>query len=781
MSALIRTMAAQPFGGKTMAQDKSSRKEKGFLFNVPFEGDPGKELEVMAYAFDRRGRLLTSSRFNAAKGQVVLNLDDQEARHARLFFGPPPQEGGKSEKITLKTMARLEAHEALWQYDPKQRQYELLPIPDLHWRWWIWCRCRVRGQVVRPVEIHGATQNMPVCHARVHICEVDRIPRIIVTLPDRDIWRLRDELIPLLERPPFRDPRPIPDPPPYFRFDPGVIDPSPEKIAAMHHFAAPLEKVALNPQPLPPKEMRLTAVSTSTNLAASALNQLPLVTRANLTSNSLPIVRQALIDNVALILPYLCLLDWFWTIIRCDEVAVVVTDEHGRFDTNIWYLCFGDHPDLYFWVEYAIGGVWTTVYHPPVRCNTYWNYACGSEVTIRITDPRVPWCDPTPRVPGNHLAILGIGENIGFEQIEGPLAGAQRGLTISGGGTIAGSPFGGVLEPRVYFGEDLIGNGITHYRWSYRKVADSGNTAVSDTWHAMDRQVVRHYAYVAPDGHLKFKPYTLGPDTDPALTVTGLNLFQIQPEDPPTGSWTPQVSAHENTASAHFETHLLAGGDAFQGAGKYEMKLELFNNAGVRIPFQDGATTNVQPVVAVGSAPFGTSEVDTDPAPAANLIVESGKVVAFRLIVHVDNIPCEAQMHPVKIGLNEANPCGFLNYATTADLVTISFKARHEHDFATFGFNINRGSVGSVESVSGQVGSSIGGYSEVDGEYGRNVTAAYLLRALTPDGDSCVRAAFAETLSVDAMATNGWDRLSYLDRDGSPLAFALAPVSDLGA
>ena len=151
------------------------------------------------------------------------------------------------------------------------------------------------------------------------------------------------------------------------------------------------------------------------------------------------------------------------------------------------------------------------------------NYTCGSEVTIRITDPRVPWCDPTPRVPGNHLAILGIGENIGFEQIEGPLAGAQRGLTISGGGTIAGSPFGGVLEPRVYFGEDLIGNGITHYRWSYRKVADSGNTAVSDTWHAMDRQVVRHYAYVAPDGHLKFKPYTLGPDTDPALTVTGLN------------------------------------------------------------------------------------------------------------------------------------------------------------------------------------------------------------------------------------------------------------------
>ncbi len=50
----------------------------------------------------------------------------------------------------------------------------------------------------------------------------------------------------------------------------------------------------------------------------------------------------------------------------------------------IWYLCVGDHPDLYFWVEYSIGGAWTTMYHPPVRCNTYWDYACGSEVTIRV-------------------------------------------------------------------------------------------------------------------------------------------------------------------------------------------------------------------------------------------------------------------------------------------------------------------------------------------------------------------------------------------------------------
>ncbi len=766
-----------------MAELKSSRKAKGLTFIVPFEGDPGKELEAMAYAFDRRGRLLTVAPFNAASGRVQLELNKEEAQHARIFFAPAPPEERAEVAPTLAMMEKWQAHEAIWQYEPNQQQYELLPIPKILWKWWPWCRCRVRGQVVRPVEIHNVIHNMPVCHARVHICEVDRIPWLVLKLPDRDIFRLRDDLLPLLERPPIRFPIPLPDPPP-FRFDPGVIDPSPENLAAMNEikmdFANPGELVGLNPQPLPPIAMRMTAglANLEANMVQSA--QLPMAVQANLTSSSITIVRQALIDNVALILPYLCHLDWFWGYLRCDELAVVETDSQGRFDTNIWYLCYGDHPDLYFWVEYCIGGAWTTVYKPPKSCNTYWNFVCGSEVTIRVSDPRVPWCAPAPRVPHNHLAILGIGENVGFEQVEGPLAGAQRGLTISGGGTWAGAPFGGVLEPRVYFGEDLIPNGITHYRWSYRKVADSGNQAVSDSWHAMDRQVVRHYSYVAPDGKLKFKPYTLGPDTDPALTVAGMNLFEIQPEDPPVGQWTPQVNAHENTASAHFETHLLAGGNAYAGAGKYQMKLELFDNSGNRIPFQDGATTNVQPVVADGNAPFGVGTLDTNPAPNANLLVEGGKVVAFHMIVHVDNISSEAVIHPVKIGATAANPCGFLNYTAITDLVTLSFKARHENDFARFSFNINRGSVGSVEAVSGSVGGPVGGYAEANGEYARNVTAAYLLRALNPGDSPCVRAAFAETLYVHAMATNGWNRLQYLDRNASPLAFALAPVSDLG-
>ncbi len=758
---------------------KSRSKVNGLVFKVPFEGRPDKELEVTAYAFDRNGRLLSTAPFNAAAGRFALDLDPRQAKQARLFIAPTPPKERQSEEISVELMERWQAYEPVWQYDPQRELFELQPVPELHWR--PWCFCRVRGRVVRPVEIKGETYDMPVCHARVHICEVDRVPRLIAVLPDKDILRLRDDLLPLLERPPIRWPRPLPDPPP-FRYDPGVIDPSPENIAAMNRleavsFESRLSQVALNPQPLPPmpspvQPMSQMQVFDQGERETAVATQTPVAATISLVSNSANIVRQALLDSVHLVYPFLCHLEWFWYYLRCDEVAVIETDQYGRFDTTIWYRCFGDHPDLYFWVEYSIGGEWTTVYKPSKGCYTYWDYECGHEVTIRITDPRVGWCSPAPRVPGNQIAVLSIGENVGFEEIHGPATGVLAGLTTGG------APFGGILEPRVFFGEDLIANGVTHFRWSYRKIADSSNNPVGDTWHALDRQVIRHYSYTAADGKLKFKPYVLGPDTDANLTVTGLNLFEIQPDDPPTGDWAPEVNAHENTASAFFETHLLAGGNAKVGAGKYELKLELFDKNGTRIVFKDGATTNVRPMIAEGDAPFGPG-LDTDDAPAANLLMSAGKVVGFRMVVHVDNNPCEAVIHPVKIGSHVANPCGFLNFNHTGELVTIAFKARHENDFATFNFDINRGSVGFVEGANGMVGTAVAGYSEANGEYSKDVAVSYLLRPLTPDGEPCVRAAFAETLYVRALATNGWTRLTYLDRNAMPLAFALAPVSDM--
>jgi hypothetical protein len=736
-------------------------------FITSFDDQPEQPIELVAYAFDRAGELIAATQVK--EGRAFFKLDARQLRHARIFFAPAPE--GREHKPTLEDMERLRAYEPVWEFNPEQRVYELLPIPHEIWKWWWLCRCRVRGRVVRPVSIGGITYELPVCNARVHICEVDAFPRWILRLPDDIIRRIRDELLIEVRRP--WPPIPDPDPGPIFEIDPGVIDPSPIAIAQMNMPAAAripglrskLDAVALNPQPLPPREPAMAHThSAAEQLAfdpqpdppgALALAELPLETRSALTSASTAIVREALASNAALLRPYLCLWPWLWHYYRCDELAVVYTNHQGRFDTTIYYPCFLDHPDLYFWVEYSIGGSWTTVYNPPIACNTYWNYACGSEVTIRISDVRVPWCDDPSPLPGRQLAVLAIGNNISTAEIQRAAAGAAEGLTT------AGEPFGGSLEPHVWFGDGLIAAGVTHYRWSYRRLGSSSTPA------ALDHDVVRHYAEEASDGTLTFKPFPLGPD----LAFVGQNLFKIQPEDPPTGNWAPQVDARENTASGFFLSHLLSGGNAALAAGKYELFLELFHADGTPVNFTDEGILVKEPTIA---APFGPNTVPTALAPAERLVLDSnGKVVAYRLVLHIDNNPCEGEIYDVDgSGLVLDPDCGFIQYAPGAS-VDFSFKARHPNDFAEFTFDTVRGSSNDVPAAqaSGSVAASpINGFTRnSSGVYSKN---GVLVTSLLGD---CDKGAFAETLSVRALANDGWSRLSYLDRYPAAKAFALEP------
>lgn len=740
-------------------------------FTSGFEGKPETELTVVAYVFDQRGALIASA--PAKKNQVQIEIKDDGPRPARLFFASPPPSPSSSpvsrdKSITLDDMERLRAYEPMWSFDPKRSDYELLPIPEINWKWWLWCLCRVRGTVVRPVVIGGEHHEMPVCHARVHVCEVDRLYLLIPRLPDDIIRRIRDELLELIEIPIPRPPEP--DPPP-FRFNTAIRDLSARNVAKMQTTVVASQaislkagaQVMLNPQPLPPKAM---------------LTDVPFALKSGLASASVNIIRQTLLDNLVLIRPFLCYWPWLWPYFyRCDEVAVIDTDSQGRFDTTIWYLCAGDHPDLYFWVEYSIGGVWTTVYHPPIRCNTHWDYACGSEVTIRVTDPRVPWCgDPNP-LPGKQVAVMLIGNGVSMPEIQRASAGVNEGLTS------AGEPFGGSLEPHVWFGDALIASGITHYRWSYRRLTlADGVTASVGAWHAMDKDVVRHYAEVLADSTLAFKPYPLGPD--PAFA--GQNLFKIRPVSPPlnpgavSSSWAPEVDARENTASAFFLSHLLDGGNPATGAGKYELKLELFKSDGSPVNL---STEGVLLKVPTSAGPFGPGTVSTElvahspalPGDMEDRVIRdgAGKIVAFRLVLRVDNNYCEAEIYRVSVDGHTADDCGFTQYHDkTSSNAYVSFKARHPNNFATFSFTIARGSVGVVETASGSVSSNpstVGGYARDAGSvYSNNVPVADLL-------GTCSKAAFAENLHIDALATDGWSTLDYLDADAVPVAFALEP------
>jgi hypothetical protein len=730
---------------------------KKLVINIVLDGKPDKGLDIVAYAFDRGGRLIASAQL---KNQQVQLTSKDDKVPARILFAPPLAKD-RAQAPSIEELERLHAYEPVWHFDPKKFEYELLPIPEFNWKWWWLCACRVRGRVVKPVNFHGVIQDMPVCHARVHICEVDPLLIVIPRLPDDIIDRIRDEL--LERQPPIRFPIPLPDPPP-FRFDPRVIDVSPINVARMQPMrAAPPAKqfasmvasragseVMLNPQPLPPQ---------------NAI-ELPATMRTQLTSESTNIVRQALLGNAVLLRPYLCLWPWIWPYFyRCDEVAVVDTDNNGHFDTTIFYPCFGDHPDLYFWVEFCIGGVWTTVYHPPLRCNTWWDYVCGSDVTIRLSDPRVPWCgDPNP-LPGKQVAVLLIGNGVSMTEIQRAGAGANEGLTTGG------EPFGGSLEPHVWFGDALIGAGIDHYRWLYRRLTGpDGVTPQVGAWTTLDKDVVRHYGEIMADSTLTFKPFLLGPD--PAFA--GQNLFKIRPVNPPlnvgavSSSWAPEVDARENTASGFFLSHLLNGGDVAAAAGKYELKLELFKSDGSLVNLTDEGVLLKVPTI---DGPFGAVTVPTQlvahhPAQFTDMedrVIRdgAGKIVAFRLVLRVDNNICTAAIGIPTINAMPANDCGVLEYGANGDAVVMPYSAVHPHGFATYSFTLKRGIV--PLPALAQSGTAL-----PPGVFSQTASAGALLSL------ACPIAGFSEALHVWAMATDGWNRQWQYD-DFDHGAFVLAP------
>jgi hypothetical protein len=755
-------------------------------FVLSFEGTPEKPIAMTLYAFDEKGNMITSAPI--ARNAAKLALTDDQAKRAKIVLAPTPPKELSQVKVDFDSIQKRQAYVVTWTFDPLTRKYKLAPIPQILWKLWLWCSCQVRGTVVRKVAVGSTVQNWPVYLAKVHICEVDPIWLILKRLPDLQVLKIRDELIKAIGKPIPRPPEPpAPD------FEPDVLDFSPENVARMK-MAMPIRT-----------KTSLLRLAPQAAMGAPQTLSVPADVKTALTSRSIATVKTTLAANIHLIRPYICLWPWIWPFfLRCDEVAVLLTDKQGKFQTNVWYLCNGDHPDLYFWVEYQIGSAWTTVYHPPMHCNTYWNYVCGTEVTIPISDPRVPWySDPTP-VPGKQVAILSIGHDISMTEIKrapGPsVTGIARALAILNEGlTTAGEPFGGSLEPTVWFGDAIVTSGITHYRWSYRRLTLADGTPVTDVWHAIDYRVIRHYGEILADGTLTFKPFLLGPDP----TVPGAALFQIPPQSPPANpgaiaaSWAPQIDARENTASGFFRSYMLSGGNPANAAGKYELKLELFkvNPVAHTVSLLNLTDEGVTLKVPTVDAPFAAGTVPTVavahfPAIAADMedrVIRdaAGKISAFRLVLHVDNNPCEAQIYSTQvtgtppIAWATVGSCGFLQYSAGAQAI-ISFRAAHPNNFAYFSFRTVKGSSGPV-AVSCAPDPALASplplvsAPNVNG-FARSTTSDYSKTLLVKDlVGTCPNgtAAFAETLAVYPLATDGWSTLWYLARYPDATAFAL--------
>lgn len=720
---------------------------------------------LAVYAFDARGDLI--ERVDAKDGRAELMLPKGEHGRMRLFIAPA-DEKLNTQKPSPELLERLGAYEPVLQAG--EGQLEHIDIPGIILDFWPWCFCWVRGKVVRQ------SDNRAVCNARVHVCEVDRIPWLILELPDIDVLRLRDDLIDIIRNPPLPLPHPLPDPGPgpdpflrasgddpvrlarpalRFGADARPLNPPNSKAGAL------IERVGLNPQPLPPRD----AIS------------LPAELHAALRSPSHLVVRNALAQNWKYLIPWFCHWPHWWWRLRCDEVAVLTSDMQGRFETTVFYPCAGDHPDLYFWVEYDFGSGFETIYHPAIACNTYWDYVCGSQVTVRVTDPRVPGCEEEPDLPGRQVVVLSIGREVAVRQVQ---SGGVEGLTNSG------QPFGSSLEPRVDFSRsELIGGGISYYRWSYRRLSGpDGSSAVVNAasvplnlWAVMTRDVYRHYKVGTsyPSDFMGPMP-TSGPGAAPAP-----NLFRIRPLSPPAGSEWVVLNENIDLATAYFDTGTLAGAPVSGSplpddlaAGRYELKLELFNTSGALVNW---TAENIELRITQQDAPFGTGTVTTTLAPPYNRILAGANTMGFRMVVRVDNNRCSADIQPVG-GTVAADPlCGFHNYNLPSDIAELSFAARHPNGFASYSFVTTRGADASVALVStsgiaGAAGND--GFLQVAGfSYSKGVVISTLL-------GPCSNAAFSERLDVFAMATNGYGSLSsYNAADNAAFALALpCPVCE---
>jgi hypothetical protein len=636
--------------------------------------------EVVAYLYSAGGRLLHSEPLDE-KGAAGLKVPvPSEPAAARLLIGP------RLEKPDLSELLRRGAFEEHIRLDPR----ELAPVevsiaPDI-WPCWFLGLCVAKGTVLKRTLHDGEPLDLPVCGAEVEIYEVDPIWIIIPRLPELVLEDIREVLLGKI---------PIPDPPP-------------EQIRAFE---------------LPPVPEPLAFAARS---ASTAQLRRQLVVHPDITKLILCWIRP-----------------WFVT---KTLIGTATTDECGHFRLLFFRGCNNpDQPDLYFVVKQPwFLGLEFTIYEPtPVSCHTYWDYVCGTEVTLYTTSPFARTCVPCPPLdPGgaeNYVAVMNVG-NLLTSNIKGVNSAAASGRGL----TLGGAPFGGTLNPHLEFDPSLRDSlGVTYYRVTVQRPGGGSPRE-------LDTECFRHFRHVVPGGEI-VEPYKLGPNT-----INGTpHLYEIPPSLPPQGVWSTP-NAYEDMANAKWNSTMEAPGvpdTSPDQSGDFELKIELFDASGA--PVNTATPPGIGWLVPRETSVVGAQVLHLDP-PDPSCIDGS----AFLLPLHVDNNACRATIDPPSLdGSAAADACGVMRYTPGSLEVEMPYRASHRNGFATYAFTVKRGiDPLTPPSTSGPVGT---------GTFAPHEPVGTLM-------GGCTIAAFLEEVSVHASATDGWSRQSGYDAYASR-AFALAP------
>jgi hypothetical protein len=716
---------------------------------------------LYAYVVDRSGKILESVPFRGTEAALKSTRSELEGKTKIYIAQGAPKEAarGVSERMLLKAGAYRVVQNFSGNSIPVQR----IPVGVL--TPWNWYNCLITGHLSHDFFIDGQWRNLPLCNARVHICEVETelvfpyIPIYYRPIPDWVINEISRELIKVHEQRPQLAPQPIPDP----------IGPVSHRMTNDSLRSLPAKTIA----------------------QTRSLPEIPAHVMRALTSGSVQTIRQAIYDNHAALYPYLCLWPIYWPwIYTWDEETIVYTDCSGRFE--MWENTFTeDGPlNIYVWVEVNINGQWVTVYKPALPCHTRWNYNCGTDINIKVTDPRVLPCHCDVFPPGSEVVwFRSIGESATALRIEqGDMhAVSVQGVNLRNVGCTdiidphQISPFGGTLNFKLLFGDGLPttgANAITHYRWRKTRIKNEALIdIVSPPTTVIDGQITKNYFVITSVGgqlHFETHSVTLGADGSGQNIGYKIPHWDIYSE--PLVPAADKALAIQWTSpdfwSASIDSHSLSD-------GLYRFDLELLH--------LDGAGTFQ--VVSVPKSVFqvsdhndsGTSvnapnyDLHIDPANSAHALNLSVKV-------RIDNAPCSAVIQdavltdgvgnivldgngqPVKAGR-----CGFIHYTNVAQRVRISFDASHPRNFATFGFGVIKGDHTESTGVaaSGYVISSKDGFTLAGGLFAQDVLVSQLL-------GTCPQAAFSENLNVNGLATDGTNRLQSGYDASDVKAFALS-------
>jgi hypothetical protein len=186
----------------------------------------------------------------------------------------------------------------------------------------------------------------------------------------------------------------------------------------------------------------------------------------------------------------------------------------------------------------------------------------------------------------------------------------------------------------------------------------------------------------------------------------------------------------------------------------------------------------------------GTGYDGSSPAPSEYLAFSGADVSAFTLVVRIDNSAVTATINDAwllnafgnEIPGGNSGPCGFIEFTSTSQNVSLSFVASEPFNYATFTYDLYKGSSGLIGSAGGYVFDTAphfslpgaGSFSLAGGTFTDKPTVLALL-------SGCTQAAFSENLSVSSLATDGSSVLATSIgapyAAGAVVAFALTPAA----